>query len=52
MRETFQKMPKFYLEIEVGTGRFAEKLETDFGVDPSRGITYTLINGRFKKWQL
>lgn len=36
VREAFQKMPKFYLEVEAGTGRFAEKLETDFGVDPSR----------------
>jgi len=30
VREAFQKMPKFYLEVEVGTGRFGEKLETDF----------------------
>ena len=34
-REAFQEIPKPWLEVGVGTGRFAEKLAIDFGVDPS-----------------
>jgi len=34
-KKAFQGIPKPWLEVGVGTGRFAEKLGIDFGVDPA-----------------
>ena len=35
VREAFQGIPEPWLEVGVGTGRFAEKIGIDFGIDPS-----------------
>ena len=35
LKEAFRGIQRPWLEIGVGTGKFAEKLKIDFGVDPS-----------------
>jgi len=48
VREAFQGIPEPWLEVGVGTGRFAEKIGIDFGIDPSEEMLKEAIKREIK----
>jgi len=48
VKESLKEVPKPWLEIGVGTGRFAEKAGIDFGIDPSEKMLNKAIKRKIK----
>lgn len=48
VREAFQGVPRPWLEVGVGTGRFTEKIGIDFGIDPSEKMLREAIKREIK----
>ena len=50
LRHLLEKLPRPWLEVGVGTGRFAQALGVDDGIDPSPEVLKTAIQRNIKIW--
>lgn len=48
LRKVFQEIPEPWLEVGVGTGRFAKKIGIEFGIDPSEEMLKKAIKRKIK----